>query len=136
MALHSLSDPKAPRAGAGYEQHDRRRGIVPALRSAPLPLQELQGTALPQSVSAVTASDGVRRFSVEQNFSELIEEGAEWYRAADYDALRSENAALKQQVERITAYAQHIDTCPSIPIWPASGACTCGLEAALKEPTP
>lgn len=37
----------------------------------------------------------VTRYTVEQNFSELIEEGSEWYRASAFDALLAQRDALQ-----------------------------------------
>lgn len=55
-------------------------------------------------------------------------------------AAERERDALKQRLERLACYAMHTILCETRLHDPLAGdpheTCTCGLEAALKEPTP
>jgi hypothetical protein len=41
----------------------------------------------------------VKRYTIDKNYSELIEEGGEWYRASDYDALLLERNNLEGSLQ-------------------------------------
>jgi hypothetical protein len=84
---------------------------------------------------AMTANVPVRRYKIDDDYSSLIEEGGEWYRATDFDALAADNARLKAALLK---YGQHEMFCVArrtAGVTLGKG-CTCGLDIATPPSLP